>query len=176
MMEQQAECLATLLAASFLGTKGEHIHMQRGFTIVELVAVIAIIGIISAIAAPKFIGNDAFAARGAYSTLLSGIRYAQKTAVAQRTIVYVNLNTSTRVLCLGYTSNCSTAVIDPATKSAYSKTLPSTVDLTQSRTDLAFNSQGYPTSGNDTVFTVTNNVAAETARTITVWRTTGYAQ
>lgn len=149
---------------------------RQGFTIVELIAVIAILGIISAIAAPKLIGNDAFAARGAYSTLLSGIRYAQKTAVAQRTTVYVNLNTSTRVLCLGYDATCTTAVIDPATKAAYSKTLPSTVDLTQSRTDLAFNSQGYPTSGSDTVLTVTNNVSTEAARTITVWRTTGYAQ
>lgn len=148
----------------------------RGFTIVELIAVIAILGIISAIAAPKLIGNDTFAARGAHSTLLSALRLAQKTAVAQRTTVYVNLNTTSRALCLGYTADCSTAVIDPATKAAYSKTLPSTVDLTQSRTDLAFNSQGYPISGNDTVFTITNNVASETARSITVWRTTGYAQ
>lgn len=149
---------------------------QRGFTIVELIAVITIIGIIAALAAPKLIGNDTFAARGAYGTLLSALRYAQKTAVAQRTTVYVNLNTTTRVLCLGYTSTCSTAVIDPATKAAYSKTLPSTVNLTQSRTDLAFNSQGYPISGSDTVFNISNNVASETARSITVWRTTGYAQ
>lgn len=149
---------------------------QQGFTIVELIAVITIIGILAALAGPKLIGNDTFAARGAHSTLLSVLRLAQKTAVAQRTTVYVSLNTSTRVICLGYTSNCSTAVIDPATKAAYSKTLPSTVDLTQSRTDLAFNSQGYPVSGSDTVFTITNNVASETARSITVWRTTGYAQ
>lgn len=149
---------------------------QQGFTIVELIAVITIISILAALAGPKLIGNDTFAARGAHSTLLSALRLAQKTAVAQRTTVYVSLNTSTRVLCLGYTSNCSTAVIDPATKVAYSKTLPSTVDLTQSRTDLAFNSQGYPVSGSDTVFTITNNVASETARSITVWRTTGYAQ
>jgi MSHA pilin protein MshC len=149
---------------------------QQGFTIVELIAVITIISILAALAGPKLIGNDTFAARGAYGTLLSALRLAQKTAVAQRTTVYITLNTGTRVLCLGYTSNCSTAVIDPATKAAYSKTLPSTIDLTQSRTDLAFNSQGYPTSGSDTVFTITNNVASETARSITVWRTTGYAQ
>lgn len=149
---------------------------QQGFTIVELIAVITIIGILAALAGPKLIGNDTFAARGAYSTLLSALRLAQKTAVAQRTTVYVTLNTSTRLLCLGYTSDCSTAVVDPATKAAYSKTLPSTVDLTQSRTDLAFNSQGFPVSGSDTVFTITNNVASETARSITVWRTTGYAQ
>lgn len=149
---------------------------QQGFTIVELIAVITIISIVAALAGPKLIGNDTFAARGAHSTMLSALRLAQKTAVAQRTTVYVTLNTSTRVLCLGYTSTCSTAVIDPATKAAYSKTLPNTVDLTQSRTDLAFNSQGYPVSGSDTVFTITNNVASETARSITVWRTTGYAQ
>jgi MSHA pilin protein MshC len=148
----------------------------KGFTIVELIAVITIIGIISAIAGPKFLGNDTFVARGVYSTLLSGIRLAQKTAIAQRKTVYVNLNTTTRVLCLGYTADCATPVLDPASKTPYTKTFPSTVTITASRSDLAFASEGYPTNWNDTVITVQNNVAAEPARTITVWRTTGYAQ
>lgn len=149
---------------------------EQGFTVVELIAVITIIGILAAVAGPKMIGNDTFAARGVYSTLLSGIRLAQKTAIAQRKTVYVNLNTTSRVLCLGYTADCATPVLDPATKAAYSKTFPNTVTITASRTDLAFASEGYPTNWNDTVITVQNNVAAEPARTITVWRTTGYAQ
>ncbi len=149
---------------------------QQGYTIVELIAVITIVGILAAVAGPKMLGNDTFVARGVYSTILSGIRLAQKTAIAQRRTVYVNLNTTTRVLCLGYDAACTSPVLDPATQAAYSKTFPSTVTLTASRNDLAFASEGYPTNWNDTVITVQNNVATEAARTITVWRITGYAQ
>jgi len=149
---------------------------ERGFTVVELITVIMIIGILAAVAGPKFIGNDTFVARGVYSTILSGIRLAQKTAIAQRRTVFVNLNTTTRVLCLGYDATCASPVIDPSTQAAYNKSFPNTVTLTASRSDLAFASEGFPTNWNDTVITVQNNVTTEAARTITVWRTTGYAQ
>jgi MSHA pilin protein MshC len=147
---------------------------QKGFTIVELVAVIMIIGIISAIAAPKFIGNDAFAARGAYGTLISGLRLAQKTAIAQRKPVYVNLNTTSKVLCLGYDATCTTGVLDPATQAAYSKTLPSTVTLTTTLNPIQFTASGKESANNTVTLTVQNNVTSEAARTITIERDTGY--
>jgi len=147
----------------------------NGFTIVELIAVIAIIGILSALAGPKFIGNDTFAARGAYGTLLSSLRLAQKTAVAQRTTIYANINVTSKVVCLGYDANCTTAVTDPATKTAYSKTLPSTVTLTTSLNPIAFTSSGKESANNTVTITVSNNVApSEPTRTITIERDTGY--
>jgi MSHA pilin protein MshC len=103
---------------------------EYGFTIVELVAVMVIVGIIAAISAPRFVGVDAFDARGSYGTLTAALRYAQKTAIAQRRTVYANVDTSARTVCLGYTSNCSSAVIDPATQAAYAKTLSSKVTIT----------------------------------------------
>lgn len=147
----------------------------EGFTIVELITVIMIIGIISAVAAPKFIGNDAFAARGAYGTLLSSLRLAQKTALAQRKTIYTNINVTSKVVCLGYDANCTTPVTDPATKAAYIKTLPSTVTLTTTLNPIVFTSSGKESANNTVTLTVSNNVAtSEPARTITIERDTGY--
>ena len=153
--------------------------MQResGFTIVELVAVIVIMGIITAIAAPRFIGVDAFDARGSHGTLVSALRYAQKTAIAQRRNVFVNINTATRVVCLGYTNDCSSAVIDPSTQAAYSKTLSSNVTITASTTPIGFDGLGRPVPNATATFTIQNAVVpAESTRTITVEAETGYVR
>lgn len=153
--------------------------MQReyGFTIVELVAVIVIMGIIAAIAAPRFIGVDAFDARGSHGTLVSALRYAQKTAIAQRRNVFVNLNTATLVVCLGYTNDCSSAVIDPSTQATYSKTLSSNVTITASTTPIGFDGLGRPVPNATATFTIQNAVVpAESTRTITVEAETGYVR
>lgn len=150
-------------------------QLERGFSLVELIAVIVITGVLAAVATPRFIGNDAFAARGAYGTLLSALRFAQKTAVAQRTNVAVNIDTTTRVVCLGYGSaGCGTPVLDPATRAAYSKTLPATVNLTRTANPIVFNGLGAQTSGSTITVTVQNNVVTETARTISIEQNTGY--
>ena len=146
-----------------------------GFTVVELVAVIVIIGLIAAIAAPRFIGRDAFDARGAYGTLTSALRYAQKTAIAQRTTVFTNLNIATRTVCLGYTNTCSSPVTDPATQNAYIKTLPSNITITASNNVVGFDGLGRPTPNAVATFQIQNAVApSESPRTITIEAETGY--
>jgi MSHA pilin protein MshC len=153
--------------------------MQRehGFTIVELVAVMVITGIIAAIAAPRFIGVDAFDARGSYGTLVSALRYAQKTAIAQRRNIFVNVNTTTRVVCLGYTNNCSSAVIDPSTQAAYSKTLSNNVTIGASTSPIGFDGLGRPIPNTTATFTIQNTVVpGESMRTITVEAETGYVR
>jgi MSHA pilin protein MshC len=153
--------------------------MQRehGFTIVELVAVMVITGIIAAVAAPRFIGVDAFDARGSYGTLVSALRYAQKTAIAQRRNIFVNVNTTTRVVCLGYTNNCSSAVIDPSTQAAYSKTLSNNVTIGASTSPIGFDGLGRPIPNTTATFTIQNTVVpGESMRTITVEAETGYVR
>lgn len=148
-----------------------------GFTLVELIAVITVVGILAAIAGPKFIGNDVFETRGAQGTMLSALRYAQKTAVAQRKVVYVNVNTATRTVCLGFTSNCSSTVIDPVTQSAYSKTLSSAITLTASNAGLGFDGLGRPVPNSGATYSIQNSVdASQLAKVITVEAETGYVR
>jgi MSHA pilin protein MshC len=150
---------------------------EYGFTIVELVAVMVIVGIIAAISAPRFVGIDAFDARGSYSTLTAALRYAQKTAIAQRRNVYANVNISSRAVCLGYTNNCSSAVIDPATQTAYAKTLSSNVAITASTTPIGFDGLGRPIPNTSATFTIQNTaVTSESIRTITIEQDTGYVR
>jgi len=150
---------------------------QRGFTLVELVAVIIVVGVLAAVAGPKFIGNDVFETRGAQATLMSALRYAQKTAVAQRRVVYVVINTATRSLCLGYTNNCSQAVIDPSTQLAYSKVLPSAVSISASQNVLGFDALGRPVPNASATVTLQNTVdATQGSRTLTIEADTGYVR
>jgi len=150
---------------------------EHGFTLVELVAVIVITGIVASIAAPRFIGLDAFDARGSYGTLTAALRFAQKTAIAQRRNVYAAINTSARTVCLGYTSNCSSAVNDPTTQAAYSKALSNNVTITASTTPIGFDGLGRPVPNATVTFTIQNAVVpTESTRTITVEAETGYVR
>jgi MSHA pilin protein MshC len=64
---------------------------QRGFTLIELVMVMVLLGVLSVYAAPRVLNTTDFHARGFHEETLSLIRYAQKTAVAQRRTVCVTL-------------------------------------------------------------------------------------
>jgi len=65
---------------------------QSGFTLIELIMVIVILGVLAVFAAPRLINTDDFNARGFHDETMSLLRYAQKTAIAQRRTVCVVLN------------------------------------------------------------------------------------
>ncbi len=71
--------------------KGMITH-HAGFTFVELVVVIVIIGVLAVAVLPRFADQSAFESRGFHDETLSLLRYAQKTAIAQRRTVCVTLN------------------------------------------------------------------------------------
>jgi MSHA pilin protein MshC len=59
-----------------------HLHVNKGYTLIELVTVITIIGIIAAVAGPRFFNTKPFNERGYVDEVASAIRYSQKIAVS----------------------------------------------------------------------------------------------
>lgn len=76
---------------------------SRGFSLMELVVVIVIAAILAALAIPRFTDSESRA--GWYQEQVkAGIRYAQRQAVAQRRVVFVDIGSSQVTLCYALSS------------------------------------------------------------------------
>ena len=80
--------------------------LQRGFTLVELVAVIIVMGILGAVGVSNFLDRDTFDSRAFGDETAALMRYAQKLAIAQNHDVFVQLSANRVALC--YTAACAT--------------------------------------------------------------------
>lgn len=91
----------------------------RGFTLIELIMVVLILGVLAVYAAPRMFNTGDFNARGFHDETLSLLRFAQKTAIAQRRTVCVALNTSGVTLTMDTTippdQACDTVLEPPNT-------------------------------------------------------------
>jgi len=138
---------------------------MKGFTLTELAIVIVIAAILAALVIPQFNIRDIDAA-WYHEQVRSGVRYAQRTAVAQRRPVFVVVEAGPR-LALCYADPCGTRVTDLATGNPVLLNAPSGVSLSISVSPLSFNGLGQPSSA------ATINVGGQT---ITVNAETGYVQ
>lgn len=138
---------------------------MKGFTLTELAIVIVIAAILAALVIPQFNVRDIDAA-WYHEQVRSGVRYAQRTAVAQRRPVFVVVEAGPR-LALCYAAACGTRVTDLATGNPVLLNAPSGVSLSISASPLSFNGLGQPSSA------ATINVGGQT---ITVNAETGYVQ
>lgn len=154
---------------------------QRGFTLVELIMVLVILGVLSVYALPRMFDTKAVYARGFHDETLGYLRFAQKTAIAQRRTVCVTFTTTTVTLAIASaaaTFNCSS----PGPLTGPKGTSGATVSLTAQRdaafatspTNFNFDGLGQPIT--DTGVTVATQTFAvtESGRTITVETATGY--
>lgn len=71
----------------------------RGFTLVELIAVILIAATLAAFAMPRFFSARTFDARNFSDQSRAMLRYAQKVAIAQNRSVFVRLDGASVALC-----------------------------------------------------------------------------
>lgn len=76
----------------------------RGFTLVELVAVILIVGVLGAAAAGRMMERNQFDDRAFADQAAALVRFGQKVAIAQNRNVYVRISPASVALC--YAANC----------------------------------------------------------------------
>jgi MSHA pilin protein MshC len=89
---------------------------NRGFTLIELIIVIVILGVISIYAAPRILDTNSFNQRGLYDETIALLRYAQKTAIAQRRTVCVTFDTASATLTIATNAAdtvCATTATTP---------------------------------------------------------------
>jgi len=87
---------------------------DRGFTLVELVLVMLLIAVLTAISAGRFADREPFAIQGVADQLVSGLRLAQATAIAQRGTVHVVLGSSPPSLQVCRDAACTQPLPTPA--------------------------------------------------------------
>jgi MSHA pilin protein MshC len=142
-------------------------HVQ-GYTLAELVIVIVIAAILAAIAIPQFNLRD-IDATWFHEQVRSGVRYAQRTAVAQRRCVFVSVAPTQLSLLYGDPACAITAtpVTELATNQAYVRNAPTGIALSAAPNPFSFNGLGQPSAAAS---------VSVSGKTVTVNAETGYVQ
>ncbi|BAO28637.1 prepilin-type N-terminal cleavage/methylation domain-containing protein [Sulfuritalea hydrogenivorans] len=99
-----------------------HKQIQRGFTIIELVVVIVILGIMAVVVLPRMDSLGGFEAAGFRDQTVAILRFAQKSALAQRRAVCVSVGATGVTLTIDTTTppndSCDAALVPPFTPRA----------------------------------------------------------
>lgn len=140
----------------------------RGFTLAELVIVIVIAAILAAFAIPQ-INFREIDASWFHEQVRSGVRYAQRTAVAQRRCVFVSVTATQLSLFYGDLNCAITAlpVTELATNQPFVLNAPTGVTLSAAPNPFSFNGLGQPSAAAS---------VSVSGRTVTVVAETGYVQ
>lgn len=148
------------------------VRAEQGFTLIELIVVMIIIGILAVIVAPRFANRGDFDARGFFDGTLSVLRYAQKTAVAQRRMVCVSFGPSAVTLTIASTFGgaCNSPLTGPNGVAPYSMSAPNGVSFTATPANFSFLPSGAASLGQNL------SVTGLSGHSITVVATTGYVQ
>ena len=126
----------------------------NGFTLVELVVVMVLAAVLAIFAVPRFISMSDFNARGFHDETLALMRYAQKTAIAQRRTVCVVFAPDSATLGLDAdqnsatgTNGCEASVAGPRGDNPGRVAARSPVVYATTPTAVTFDALGQPGAG-----------------------------
>ena len=120
-----------------------------GFTLLELLIVILIAGIITFVAAGRLNDVGEVNAQGFADQVASMLRFAQEAAVAQRRLIYVNVNAGSGLVnaCLDSSNACNSPLQAPGYGGAgLVAQAPGGVALTTNTTQFSFDAMGQPSA------------------------------
>lgn len=152
----------------------------RGFTLIELIMVMLLVGILAAYAVPRIFNRAVFDARGMHDMTMAYLRYAQKTAIAQRRTVCVAFTANGMALRIANNAGATDCAAGAALNGPDGNPgLAGPVNYTATPNNMAFDALGQPLSGvAATLGTVLNAATAinvvGAGRTVTVEAGTGY--
>ena len=86
---------------------------QAGFTMIELITVMIVVGILAVVAIPRLADRSDFENRGFQDETRSLLRYAQKSAIAKRRNVCVNLAATGVTLMIDDGGSCNRVLTLP---------------------------------------------------------------
>ena len=173
-------CMHRCLVRSIQDESAEP-QRQRGFTLIELIMVLVMLGVLAVFAAPRVFNRSDFDARGFHDATLAYLRYAQKTAIAQRRTVCVGFGINSvalRIANNASTFDCagSNGVVfnGPDGNPALTSTNANYNNGVEP-TDFSFDGLGQPVNGAGAALAVAPSFfVTNSARTITVEAATGY--
>ena len=150
---------------------------QCGFTLIELVMVLVLLGILAVYAVPRMINTGDFYARGFHDQSLAYLRYAQKTAIAQRRTVCVTLSSSGISLSMASaaaSNTCAATLSGPNGEAALSAR--SGVAFSSTLSNFNFDALGQPVTTAATPAQAATQMlqVANVSRSITIEAGTGY--
>lgn len=167
-----------------LGGQGQA-RLQSGFTLIELVMVLVLVGVLAVFAAPRLLATSDINARGFHDETLAYLRYAHKSAIAQRRTVCVTFTATSLMLTVAAaaaTSTCSVNLVGPKGESPATITAKGGVDYSGGTAPRSFNFNGLgqpiDNAGTGAVLIATDLPAIQVtgaSNSITVEAGTGYA-
>jgi len=151
----------------------------RGFTLVELIAIMLVIGVLAVIVMPKFDGAMGARSEAARDEAVAALRYAAQTAQSHRRLVCADVSSgglALRIATSRGATNCDTALPGPDGSSTYT-TNPGGASFTLSPAGtLYFQPNGRATSDGAGATASSRALAISNATSITILGETGLVQ
>lgn len=147
----------------------------HGFTLVELIMVLVLLGVLAVYAVPRVLNTGDFFARGFHDQSLAYLRYAQKTAIAQRRTVCVVVGASTITLSMANAAasiNCPTAL--PGPSGEFNLAARNGVSFASGTGSFNFDALGQPLNADGTAAATRVLQVGNVSRSITVESATGF--